>query len=93
MGLRRVNAATGTGSGTGAGIGTGTGSVSSVPEYSSDPISPTAGQAWVLRTLENPVGTLQAFVGGFMVQTATDDNKFEFSFRTSTGQTVRTLLS
>lgn len=59
--------------------------LNSVPEYTQDPAEPGEGMAWVLRTLENPAGTLQAIIGGFLAVTATDDNKFEFSINTSEG--------
>ncbi len=62
-------------------------------ELGTDPDSPAPGSAWVLRTLENPAGTLQALVGGLPVVTTEDDNKYEFSYRTQQGHTLRTLLT
>lgn len=64
-----------------------------IQELATDPASPTPGQTWVLRTNENPANTLQAFIGGFPATTALDDNKYELSFRTALGTTVRTLLT
>lgn len=70
-----------------------TGAGGKLRELATDPVAPTPGQTWVLRTLENPAGTLQAFIGGFPAVTETDDNKYELSFRAAEGKTVRTLLS
>lgn len=71
-------------------IGAGGGAIT---ELNVDPDPPSVGQAWVLKTLENPQGTLSGFVGGFPVVTQQDDNKYEFSFRTAAGTTIRTLMT
>lgn len=54
-------------------------------ELAADPAQPQAGDAWILRTLENPAGTLQAIPGGFLMITATDQNRFDLSIKTSDG--------
>lgn len=61
-----------------------------LPELASDPPTAPQGSAYILRTVENPAGTLQAFVGGMPVVTAADDNKYELSITTSDG--IRRLL-
>lgn len=75
------------------GGGGGGGGELALPELAADPDPPQAGDVWVRRTLENPAGTLQAFVGGVPIVTEQDDNKYEFSFRTEAGNTVRALLT
>lgn len=64
-----------------------------IAELAVDPTPVNPGDTWVLRTNENPANTLQAFIGGFIAATAFDDNKYELSYRTMAGQTVRTLLT
>lgn len=75
------------------------GSVREVPvqsgltEFGTDPTPLSPGDTWVLRTLENAAGTLQAFVGGIPMVTETDDFLYQLSYRTEAGATVRTILN
>ncbi len=57
----------------------------SIPEVDTDPETPAAGEAWVLRTLVNPAGTLQGFAGGFPLVIAEDQNRFDLSISTTDG--------
>ena len=68
------------------------GSGGTLPEYGSDPSPLNSGDVWVLRTVENAAGTLQAFVGGFPIETAQDEDTFKLSYFTSLGTIVRTPL-
>ena len=54
----------------------------SLQELGDDPIDPANGDTWVLRSLNNAAGTLQAVVGGFPLVTEVDDFKYQFSFKT-----------
>lgn len=60
---------------------------SNLPEYLTDPVSPTNGDAWVLRTQRtgNPIGMLLSLTY------ATDF--YQLSYRTTEGLTVRTILA
>lgn len=63
------------------------GGSSGIPEYLTDPISPSAGTMWVLRTdlIGKPIGLLMAL-------TYTNDI-YQLSYRTTEGTTVRTVLN
>lgn len=54
-------------------------------EVATDPAAPVVGDAWVLRSLVNPAGTLQGFAGGFPLVLAADQNRFDLSIATSEG--------
>ncbi|MBA4285473.1 MAG: hypothetical protein C0434_08080 [Xanthomonadaceae bacterium] len=56
-----------------------------IPEVTADPTAPTAGDAWVLRSVVHPAGTLQGFAGGFPLALAADQNRFDLSISTSEG--------
>lgn len=56
-----------------------------IPEVAADPATPGPGEAWVLRTLLNPAGTLQGFAGGFPLVTAIVTNRFDLSIATTEG--------
>lgn len=56
-----------------------------IPEVAADPATPGPGEAWVLRTLLNPAGTLQGFAGGFPLVLAADQNRFDLSIATTEG--------
>ena len=57
-----------------------------IPEYTSDPVSPIAGQAWVLKqNAGTPIGLLLAITRAAPI--------YYFSYYTYEGTTVRTLLS
>jgi len=58
------------------------GSASRLKEVPTDPADPADGDTWVLRSLNNAAGTLQAFVGGFPLVTEVDDFKYQFSLKT-----------
>lgn len=72
-----------------------TGSVSgssvNIPEYTSDPVSPSPGDAWVLHTLPytggRPVGLLLALTDAPVAE------KWEHSYRTLTGGIKRVELT
>lgn len=51
------------------------------PEVGIDPSLPIDGAAWILRTLNNDAGTLQAFIGGFPATTEVADYKYQLSFK------------
>ena len=61
------------------------------PEYDLDPVGPSFGEAWILRTIEAFGGDLLYFHGAMPV-TTNDEYKFEFSVLT-TGGIKRTLLT
>lgn len=54
-------------------------------EVAVDPAAPVVGDAWVLRSVTNPAGTLQGFAGGFPLVLAADQNRFDLSIATSEG--------
>ena len=67
-----------------------------ISEVSSDPASPAAQDAWVLKTSGGSGGgTLKAFMGmGFPYLTANSGaNTYKLSYRTQEGTTVRVTLS
>ena len=55
------------------------------PELISDPVSPAAYSSWVLVSGGTPMGLLLALTQG--------DLKYQFSYRTTEGTTVRATLS
>lgn len=58
-----------------------------IPEYATDPASPSAGDAWVLRS-----GTVQPY-GLLLALTKPAVTTYQFSYRTNAGSTVRATLS
>lgn len=60
----------------------------SIPELSSDPVAPNAGDSWVLKTdyTGKPIGLLLAL-------TYTNYQTYQLSYRTLTATTIRTTLS
>ena len=56
----------------------------SIPEYTTDPVSPAVEDAWVLHTVPTgagvPIGLLLA-----LTYSGTGTEKWEFSYKTSTG--------
>ena len=74
--------------------GSGSGSIT-IPEYLTDPSSPAANSAWVLRTIQgglqagNPVGLLLALT----YATSAGVSSYQFSYYTTEGTTVRSTLS
>jgi len=64
---------------------------STIPELTSDPSSPTAGQAWVLAT---PLAAIGSPIGILLALTyATTTFSYQFSYRTTENTTIRTVLS
>lgn len=63
----------------------GSSSGGTLPEYTTDPASPTAGQSWLLRQVINPAGTVEGFVAGLPVLTLTDQSRFDLSIQTTEG--------
>lgn len=60
----------------------------SIPELSSDPVAPAAGDSWVLKTdyTGQPIGLLLALTySGYYT--------YQFSYRTLAATTIRTTLS
>lgn len=69
-----------------------------IPELDADPVSPTAEQVWVLRTVGSGSGggKIQAFLGlGFpYLSPATGSSTtYQLSYRNNAGSTIRTTLS
>lgn len=63
----------------------GSSSGGALPEYTTDPASPTVGQSWLLREVVNPAGTVEGFVAGLPVLTLTDQSRFDLSVKTTEG--------
>lgn len=62
-----------------------------IPEFTSDPVSPVAGQVWVLATSLGAVGTP---IGLLMALThATSLFSYQLSYRTTENTTIRTVLA
>lgn len=59
---------------------------SSIPEYNIDPVSPLTNTSWVLHSAQigSPIGLLLALTYAV--------NKYEFSYKTKSGEIVRTDL-
>lgn len=56
-----------------------------IPEYATDPVSPSPTDTWVLRIpAGSPIGLLLALTQG--------QNTYQLSYRTAAGTTVRTNL-
>lgn len=68
---------------------------SSIPEVSTDPVSPNAQDAWVLKSGGTTGGgVITAFIGGFPLLTAgSGSSTYQFSYYTNEGTIVRTTLS
>lgn len=65
----------------------------SVPELATDPTTPTPGDTWVLRTVNNPANTLQGLIGGVPLTTAAADYKYQLSYATADEGTKRVELT
>lgn len=75
-------------------VGTGGGGTASIPEYTSDPISPSAEDAWVLRSGGavgggSPIGMLLALTYAGSGGSYT----YQFSYYTNEGTIIRNTLS
>ena len=78
-------------------IGSGAGTLT-IPEFTTDPASPVANQAWVLNTTTGggggnagqPVGLLLAIT---QAGTGAPTTVYQFSYYTTEGTIVRTILS
>jgi len=69
-----------------------------IPELSSDPVSPNAQDAWVLRggSGGSGGGKIRAFIGLSMAYLKVNTGgafNYKFSYRTNEGSTVRATLS
>jgi len=62
-----------------------------IPEVYIDPVSPIAGQTWVLATDRGAIGT----PSGLLLSLTHGSSVFgyQFSYRTTEGTTIRTVLS
>lgn len=74
------------------------GSGGGIPQYNSDPVSPAAEDAWVLRTTSGGAGggKLKSYFGlGFPVTTPGTGvtSTYQFSYRTLEGTTKRVTIS
>lgn len=73
--------------------------VSSIPQVSTDPISPAEGDMWVLRSGGSAgwgtEGEIKAFMGlGMPVPgTATSGGTYQLSYRTEQGTTIRVAMT
>ena len=69
----------------------GGGGSGTIPEYYTDPVSPTPGQTWVLATLKmaagSPIGLLLSLTYSISVYT------YQLSYYTSEGTIIRTPLN
>lgn len=68
----------------------------SIPEYTSDPVSPSARDAWVLRTGSmSGGGELMYMIGGMPVLSSGTGGgyTYQFKYRTDEGTTVAVALS
>ena len=77
-------------------IGGGSGGVVTIPEYSSDPSSPVAQQAWVLRSgmPGNPGGVPMGLLLALTYPNIPGiPYTYQFSYYTNEGTTIRTTLS
>lgn len=70
--------------------GSGGGS-SIIPEFTSDPVSPTAGQTWILRTTTHSAGSSIGLLLGLTY--ANDLYAYQLSYFTTESTIVRTGLS
>ncbi len=72
------------------------GSGTTIPEYATDPVSPAANSAWVLKTVAggisigSPIGLLLALT---YAVTSGGSTTYQFSYRTTEATTIRTTLS
>ena len=76
---------------TGSGTGSGT-----IPQYTSDPVSPTAGQAWILRSGSvSAGGDIMTFIGGFPLVNPGGGGgyTYQFSYYTNEGTIIRNTLT
>lgn len=71
-------------------VNTSSGGTNTIPEYTTDPVAPAPGTAWVLKAQDGvagqPIGLLLAltYAGGF---------EYWFSYETTEGTVVRTPLT
>lgn len=76
-------------------VNTSSGGTASIPEYSTDPGSPSAQDAWVLKTTTGggsagaPLGLLLALTDAG----ASGSSTYQFSYYTNEGTIIRTTLS
>lgn len=66
-------------------VGGGSGGTSTLTITPTDPIAPALGQTWLLETVDNQAGTLQALIGGFPLVTENTDYSYRFSVNTQEG--------
>ena len=67
-----------------------------IPEYNTDPVSPSAEDAWVFRTGSGADGTVGVPRGLLLALTysgAASSATYELSYRTAAATTIRTTLS
>lgn len=56
-----------------------------IDEVTTDLLNPVQGQIWVLKTVENASGSLQAMLGGFPLTLQNEQSRFELTVNTSDG--------
>lgn len=73
-------------------VGSSSSGAVSIPEYTSDPASPSAGDAWVRHTVPtgagSPIGLLLA-----LTQAGSGTESYDLSYRTSAGTTIRVTMA
>ena len=67
---------------------------STIPEYTTDPVSPVAEDAWILRTevTDGVVGVPRGLLLALTYTGLAVSSTYQFSYRTSGGTTIRTAL-
>lgn len=63
------------------------GGTTGIPEYTSDPVSPSAQDAWVRRS-GSAGGQVTLFIGGFPYTDPGSGYTYEFRYRTTEGTTI-----
>ena len=62
-----------------------------LPEYYTDPVSPAAGDTWILATIATAGGSPMGML--LSITYAANTYTYQLSYRTTEGTTIRTTLS